>query len=141
MGTTIWVRGRNTAPKGLIEVRGKTRAELAKVRAAPDTAALIVRTKVPTRFYSVASAYRPKKTTHEQNDATQVKCFKQMVGTLWQALAAAFFATWKQGGLQLQHSEYLWMSSVGREWVRNQHRRRGTSSMRRINTWRGSMPW
>ena len=57
MGTTIWVRGRNTAPEGLVEARGKVRAQLAKVRAAPDIAALIVQAKVPTRFYSVASAY------------------------------------------------------------------------------------
>ena len=34
----------------LVEARGKVRAELAKVRAAPDTAALIVQAKVPTRF-------------------------------------------------------------------------------------------
>ena len=113
MVTTIWVTGRNTVQEGLIEVRGKTRAELAKVRAAPDTAALIVQAKVPTRFYSVASAYRPKKTTHEQNDATQVKCFKQMVGISWHAPTAALFAKRKQGGLQLQRSEYLWMSAVG----------------------------
>ena len=57
MGTTIWVRGRNTAPGGLVEARGKVRMELAKVRAAPNTAALIVQAKVLTRFYSVASAY------------------------------------------------------------------------------------
>ena len=56
MGTTIWVRGRNMAPEGLIEVRGQTRAELAKVRAALDTTVLIVQAKVPIKFYSKASA-------------------------------------------------------------------------------------
>ena len=121
MGTDVRTKGRITAPANINDMRNSARTELAKVPAAPDTASLIVAAKVLTRFYAVASAYRPMPTTHKESDKTQTKCFKQMVGLSWHSPTEALFATWKQGGLQLQSAEYLWMQGVTREWIRNQH--------------------
>ena len=81
----------------------------------------VIRTTVMTRWYSVASAYRPGVGVHNQNDAHQLRIFKRATGVSVHTKPAAAWATWAASGMGMIRAEDQYAVTVVREWMRHHY--------------------
>ena len=81
----------------------------------------VIRTVVMTRWYLVASSYRPGKQQHKANDAHQLRIFKRSTGVSVHTKPAAAWAPWKPSGMGLIRAEDQYVVTVVREWMRHHY--------------------
>ena len=70
-------------PHNLSEIRPDTQQQLELIRLVPAPATMMIDTKVPTRWYPVASVYQTYLDHHRQNDALLMRIYKQTTGLSW----------------------------------------------------------
>ena len=75
MGCDIRPKKGARVPSNLEEIRANINLSLKRVRLTPDQARMTVMAMVPTKWYAVASAYRPTDTQHRENAAQLIRVY------------------------------------------------------------------
>ena len=109
------------APHNLGAIRRDTQQQLQLVRLALAAAMMMIDTKVPTKWYAVASVYKPTLDHHRHNDALLMRIYKQTTGLSRYSKTAAMWAPQKDSGLGLGRAAARHAVAVQREWIRALH--------------------
>ena len=80
---------------------------------------MLVDSKVPTKWYAVASVYKPNLEHHRRNDALLMRMYKQITGLSRYAKTAAVWAPQKDSGLGLGRAAARHAMAVQREWIQH----------------------
>ena len=73
MGCDLRLKKGARAPNNLEEIRADIDLSLRRVRLTPDQARMAVMSMVPTKWYALASVYRPTDTQHGENCAQLIR--------------------------------------------------------------------
>ena len=91
-------------PGNLQEIRDDLDQALGRVRLTPDQARMTVMSMVPTKWYAVASAYRPTNSQHTDNNAQMARIYKNITRPHKSARRDALFVSEGDSGLGLVYS-------------------------------------
>ena len=104
--------------RGFRTIRGKSGGIRSRSWSSSDWRRLID-SKVPTRWYAVASVYKPNQEEHHRNDALLMRMYKQLTGLSRYAKTAAIWAPQKDSGLGMGRAAARHGVAVQREWIRH----------------------
>ena len=120
LGCTVNFSGTGARiPYNARDIRRDTQQELELVRLPPAAAMMLIDSKVPTRWYAVASVYKPNKEQHHRNDALLLRMYKQLTGLSRYAKTAAIWAPQRDSGLGMGRAAARHAVAVQREWIRH----------------------
>ena len=79
---------------------------------------------VPTKWYAVASAYRPTDTQHRKNNAQLIRIYKGITGLHRSACRDALFVAERDSGLGMVYPQDFYAATTIWEWFRNHYQAR-----------------
>ena len=106
-------------PHNAEEIRRDTRQQLEDVRLAPAAAMMMIDSKGASRWYTVASVYKPTLEHHSANDKLLLCIYKRTTGLSRYAKTHPIWAPQKDSGMGLMHAATRHAMAVQREWIRH----------------------
>ena len=106
-------------PEGLASIRRSTQVDFERFRCAPAAPGMVIKSKVMSRWYAIASAYRPTKWYHDQGSAFVRRLYKRWCGISCYANVEVLFVPQVDSGMGLMDARTHWVMGVHREWIRN----------------------
>ena len=100
------------------DIRKDTHRQLARARLAPAAAPMMIDSKVPSRWYTVTSIYKPTQEPHAANDKPLLRIYKTTTGMSRYAKTQAIWAPQKDSGMGLMRADARHAMAVQRECIR-----------------------
>ena len=119
LGCTINFEFGSRVPHNMSQIRRDTQQQLEHVRLAPAAAMMMIDSKVPSKWYTVANVYKPNLGHHGKNDGLLMRTFKQTTGLSRYAKTQAIWAPQKDSGIGLAKAVAHHAVAVQREWIRH----------------------
>ena len=121
MGCDIRPKVGARAPSNLGEIGDDLDLSLKRVRLTADQARMVVLSMVPTKWYAVASAYRPTDTQHRKNNAQLIRVYKGINRLHRSACRDTMFCTERYSGLGMVYAQDFYAATVIRDWFGNHY--------------------
>ena len=90
---------------------------MGRMRLAPGAALMVIDCKVPSKWYTDASVYRPIVEHHESNDKLLLRIYKMTTGLSRYAKTQPIWAPQKDSGMGLINAAARYAVAVQREWI------------------------
>ena len=119
LGCTLNFASGALVPHDVDEIRRDTQHQMDRMRLAPAAALMGIDSKVPSRWYTVASVYQPTAEQHESTDKLLLRIFKMITGLSRYAKTQPTWAPQKDSGMGLVNATARFAVAVQREWVRH----------------------
>ena len=125
-------------PEGVAEIHRSTQVDLERFRCAPTAAGMVIESKVMSRWYAVASDYRPTKRDHDQKSTLmRRRLYKRWCSINRYTKVEALFVPQVDSGMGLMdaHTTGWWVSRGSgsgiyiRPWTTLAPPKRSTSSL------------
>ena len=119
LGCTICFTFGARVPHNMEDIRRDTQRQLEYVRLAPAAAVMMIDSKVPSRWYTVAGVYKPTQEHHGANDQLLLRIYKRTAGMSRYAQTQAIWAPQKDSGMGLMRADARHAVAVQREWIQH----------------------